>query len=186
MSEIVALVPIFSTDPNGDRFCVIRDGNAPVNLNILGHAIAGDPDALVGLYAVEGIDAADAAKYNPDPRTYGRVLSLVRTRHLTPAKPTIWDWESGCLEFSMRRGLVDRWPAGWPSECVFFSLHGGPVLRDAWSFGMGRHDFHVLTHQFLQGPIDLRPRSLKPLRDHLMREVRHRVNADPSTMIQPF
>jgi hypothetical protein len=26
--------------------------------------------------------------------------------------------------------LVDRWPIGWPSEVVFFSNHGGPVLRD--------------------------------------------------------
>jgi|KBSMisStandDraft_5_1062788.scaffolds.fasta_scaffold1726285_1 hypothetical protein len=33
--QIVALVPIFDTDPAVDRFCVIRDGGAPARLDHL-------------------------------------------------------------------------------------------------------------------------------------------------------
>jgi hypothetical protein len=83
-----------------------------------------------------------------------------------------------------RNRLVDRWPVGWPSETVFFSPHGGPVLRDAVALALQIYDFASFAGQFLQGPIDLR--RTPQLRDRLMIEVRNEIARNPGAQIQPF
>ena len=66
---------------------------------------------------------------------------------------------------------VDRWPIGWPSDVIFYSKHGGPVLRDAVQNALHRSDYGAFTHQLLQGPIDLSKHSMRPLANRLMKEI---------------
>ena len=82
--------------------------------------------------------------------------------------------------------LLDRWPIGWPSEVVFFSNYGGPVLRDVVKTATGRSDYATFTHQLLQGPIDLMRTGYAPIRHQLMREIRHQIARDAKTQIRPF
>jgi hypothetical protein len=178
VAEIVAISPIFGYGSSFDRFCVT--GNVAAALTQLGQRIAGTP-ALVALYAVQN----NEPDYNPDPAQYGRVIALVRALPM-PVGCDVWSYPSGCPEFKMSTGLVDRWPAGWPSEVVFYSEHGGPFLKDAVAFALHRHDFGAFTHQLLRGPIDLRQHAMKPLRDHLMVQIRHQIARDPRAQVRPF
>jgi hypothetical protein len=180
--KIVALVPVFSYDATCDRFCIIDEGGAPAKLQSLGQSIAGNPGALVGIYCTKHISPEDAREYRDDPEMAGRIVALVRTKPM-PRGLTIRDYYSGCHTYKRGR-LVDRWPVGWSSETVFFSTHGGPFLDIACM--MTGNDYVALTHQFLQGPIDLRRFAFKPLRDHLMNEIRHQITRDPATMIGAF
>ena len=120
---------------------------------------------LVAIYVVEGPES----EYNDDPSTFGRVVALVRPLPMPPGK-TIKDYPSGCQHLK-GNFLVDRWPIGWPSEVVFFSNHGGPVLRDVVKTATGRSDYATFTHQLLQGPIDLMRTGHAPIRHQLMREI---------------
>jgi hypothetical protein len=175
VTSIEALSPVFSADPS-DRFCVTSQGQH--NLVQLGARIAGNAQALVGLYVTESAEP----EYNVDSAQYGRVVALVHMR-LMPEGHTVQNYPSGCMEFR-RNQLVDRWPVGWPSETMFFSPHGGPVLRDAVAFALQTSDFAGFAGQFLQGPIDLR--RMPALRNQLIIEVRHEVSRNPSAQIQPF
>lgn len=173
--SIAALSPVFSVDPNGTCFCVTNQGQR--NLVELGQRLAGGC-ALVGLYVPESADA----DYNPDDKQYGRVVALVRMLTMSPGQ-TIYSYPSGCKEY--RGGqLIDRWPVGWPSETVFYSPHGGPVLRDAVASALRVYNYGSWAGQFLQGPIDLRP--MPALRQLLMAEIRHQIARDPRTQIRPF
>lgn len=174
-SSIAALSPVFGVDPNGTQFCVTQQ--AQRNLLQLGQRGADTP-ILVGLYVPEGAETA----YNPDGAQYGRVVALVRVLPMPPGH-TVHAYPSGCFEY--RGGqLVDRWPIGLPSETVFYSPHGGPVLRDAVAFALQVYDYASWAGQFLQGPIDLRP--MPALRQRLMAEIRHQVALNPRTQIRPF
>ena len=176
VTSIVALSPVFGADPQGDRFCVTLQ--AQHNLVQLGARLAGNSQALVGLYVTESAEP----EYNADSAQYGRVVALVRMLLMPPGQ-TVQNYPSGCMEF--RRGqLVDRWPVGWPSETMFFSSHGGPVLRDAVAVALHTYDFAGFAGQFLQGPIDLR--RMPALRDQLMVQIRHEITRNPSAQTRPF
>jgi len=173
--SIAALSPVFSVDPNGTCFCVTTQGQR--NLVQLGQRLAGGR-ALVGLYVPESAEP----DYNPDAAQYGRVVALVRMLSMLPGQ-TVHAYPSGCLDY--RGGqLIDRWPVGWPSEMVFYSPHGGPVLRDAVASALQVYDYGGWAGQFLQGPIDLRP--MPALRQRLMAEIRHQIACNPGTQIRPF
>jgi hypothetical protein len=176
VTSIEALSPVFGTDCQGDRFCVTSQGQH--KLLQLGARLAGDTQALVGLYVTESAEP----EYNADSAQYGRVVALVRMLPMLQSR-TVQDYPSECIEF--RRGhLVDRWPIGWPSETMFFSLRGGPVLRDAVAVALHTYDFAGFAGQFLQGPIDLR--RMPALRDQLMIEVRNEIARNPGAQIRPF
>jgi hypothetical protein len=175
MASIEALSPVFSADPQQNCFCVTVQGQR--NLLALGARLAGSRD-LVGLYVTESAEP----DYQPDAAQYGRVVALVRMLPM-PSNHTIHNYLSGCVE--LRGGqLVDRWPIGWPSETVFFSPHGGPVLRDAVSSALHIHDYAGFAGQFLQGPIDIR--RMPALRNTLMTEVLHQIAHNPGTQLRPF
>ena len=172
---IEALSPVFSADAQGDRFCTTSQGQR--NLVQLGSRLAGS-DSLVGLYVTESAER----DYQPDPAQHGRVVALVRMLAM-PQAHTVQNYPSGCMEL---RGslMADRWPVGWPSETVFFSPHGGPVLRDAVAFALHIYDFAGFTGQFLQGPIDLR--RMPALRNELMNQIRHDIARNPVAQVRPF
>jgi len=173
--SIEALSPVFSTDPQGDRFCTTSQGRR--SLEQLGARLAGS-QSLVGLYVTESAEP----DYAPDPAQHGRVVALVRTLPM-PQQHTVQDYPSGCMEFRGGK-LADRWPVGWPSETVFFSPHGGPVLRDAVALALHSYDFAGFAGQFLQGPIDLG--RIPGLGDRLMIEVRYELARNPAAQIRPF
>ncbi|MCI4679088.1 hypothetical protein K9U39_20130 [Rhodoblastus acidophilus] len=175
MTSIEALSPVFSVDSQGGHFCTTSQGQR--NLVQLGGRLAGS-QGLVGLYVTESAEP----DYQPDPAQHGRVVALVRMLAM-PQAHTVQNYPSGCMEL---RGslMADRWPVGWPSETVFFSPHGGPVLRDAVAFALHIHDFAGFAGQFLQGPIDLR--GVPALRDRLMIEIRHEVARNPAAQVRPF
>jgi hypothetical protein len=175
MHAIEALSPVFSADAQGDRFCTTQQGRH--NLEQLGLRLAGS-DTLVGLYVTESAEA----EYQPDPAQHGRVVALVRMLPM-PQQHTVQNYPSGCMELRSGR-LGDRWPVGWPSETVFFSPHGGPVLRDAVALALHTHDFAGFAGQFLQGPIDLR--RIPALGNRLMIEVRHELGRNPAAKARPF
>ena len=72
MTSIEALSPVFGADCQGDRFCVTSKGQH--KLVQLGARLAGDTQALVGLYVTESAEP----EYNADSAQYGRVVALVR------------------------------------------------------------------------------------------------------------
>jgi hypothetical protein len=139
--------------------------------------LAGTRD-LVGLYVTESAEP----DYNPDAAQYGRVVALVRVLRM-PSGHTIHNYQSGCMELKGHQ-LVDRWPVGWPSETVFFSPYGGPVLRDAVASALQIYDYINFAGEFLGGPIDLRRMPL--LRNRLMAEVQNEIARDPGTQVRPF
>lgn len=172
--SIEAISPIFSADPKGPRgvtFHTHAQGRA--NLERVGTRIAGDRDKLVGLYVVENPEP----DHNNDAPQFGRVIALVRVLKMPKGRTTA-DYPSGVQHF-WRGNIVDRWPFGWPCECVFFSAHGGPKLRDLVGGNYG--DF---AHQFLYGPIDLR--RMPMLRKQLLTEVRHEVARNPASQLKVF
>lgn len=173
--SVEALSPVFSARPSDDQFCVTTQGQR--NLEQLGQRLAGTHH-LVGLYVPESAEP----DYNPDEAQYGRVIALVRMIKM-PAGLTVHSYQSGCLEFRGNQ-LVDRWPVGWPSETVFYSSHGGPVLRDAVASALHVYRYGTWASQFLQGPIDLRP--MPHLRKRLLAEVMYQINLDPTTQLRPF
>ena len=171
---IEAVSPIFSADPSGPRgvtFHTHAQGRA--NLERICPRLAGDPDKLVGLYVVEHPEP----DFNTDQHQFGRVIALVRILPMPEGRTTA-HYPSGVQHF-WRDQIVDRWPFGWPCSCVFFSAHGGPVLRDIVGGNYG--DF---AHQFLYGPIDLRRAPM--IRKQLMKEVRHEVRRNQSSQLNPF
>jgi hypothetical protein len=175
VTSIEALSPVFGAHPQGQCFCTTVQGQR--KLQQLGARLAGGR-SLVGLYVVESAEV----DYQPDPAQRGRIVALVRMLQM-PYGRTVANFPSGCVEY--RGGqIVDRWPVGWPSETIFFSPHGGPVLRDAVALALRTHDFASFAGQFLQGPIDLR--RMPALRDRLMIEVRNVIAHDPNAQIQPF
>jgi hypothetical protein len=177
--QIEAISPVFGYAPTDDRFCLTEQCRA--RLVEIGRRLTGDDaSGLVAIYVVEGPEL----EYNDDPSTFGRVVALVRPLPMPPGK-TINDYPSGCPQLKGET-LVDRWPIGWPSEVVFFSNHGGPVLRDVVKVATGRSDYATFTHQLLQGPIDLMRTGYAPIRHQLMREIRHQIARDPKTQIRPF
>jgi len=175
MTSIEALSPVFGVDSQGGRFCTTSQGRR--NLVQLGARLAGS-GSLVGLYVTESAEP----DYQPDPAQHGRVVALVRMLPM-PQGHTVQNYPSGCME--LRGGqMVDRWPVGWPSETVFFSPHGGPVLRDAVALALHIYDFAGFAGQFLQGPIDLR--GVPALRNRLMIEIRHELVRNPVAQVRPF
>jgi hypothetical protein len=177
-STIEALSAVFGVfSPQQDRFCVpLRARNSLIQL---GARIAGKQEKLVGLYVPESAEP----EYNSDSAQYGRVVALVRMKGLAQGLPNLTNYPSGCMELRGPR-LVDRWPIGWPSDIVFLSPHGGPVLRDAVLVALHRSDFAGFTVQFQHGPIDLR--LLPTLRSQLMAQVRHDIARNPNSQIQQF
>lgn len=172
---IAALSPVFSADPNGTHFCVTLQGQQ--KLEQLGQRLAGSR-TLVGLYVPESTES----DYNSDDAQYGRVVALVRMLPMPPGQ-TVHAYKSGCLEYR-RSQLVDRWPVGWPSEVVFHSPHGGPVLRHAVASALQVYDYGSWAGQFLQGPIDLGP--IPALRRQLLAEIQHQIARNPRTQLRPF
>jgi hypothetical protein len=139
---------------------------------------------LVAIYVPESPEP----DYNDDPSTFGRIVAVVRPLLMPPGK-TIDDYPSGCLDVNKLLGTgrrVDRWPIGWPSEVVFYSEHGGPVLRDAVKTALNRSDYGAFTHQLLQGPIDLSKYAMQPLQHRLTLEIRHQIARNPQAQIRPF
>ena len=187
LSEIQAISPVFSYSPDDDRFCVIQQGKA--RIQEIGRRITGDgtgagTGGLVAIYVTEDPEP----DYSDDPKTFGRIVALVRPLPMPPHK-TVEDHPSGCPDWTKYAATgvkVDRWPCGWPSEVVFYSKHGGPVLRDAVSTALHRHDFGAFAHQFLQGPIDLSKPAMAPLRKRLMLEVRNQITLNPNAQTRPF
>lgn len=182
-TEIAALQCIFEHDPtHNPHFCSTREGGN--ELQRICRDVAGNHDALVGLYVVKSVDPADQAQgLRYDPAMHGRVVALVRVLPM-PAGRSIHDYPSGVPKYDRHFNKVDRWPVGWPSETVFFSGYGGPFL-DVACYRTG-FDFVGLTHQFLQGPIDLRRRAFQPLRQQLLLEARHQAMRQPATVVSPF
>jgi hypothetical protein len=179
LSSIAALSPIFSSDPHSPRGQAFHvHANAQQNLQQICARLAGKQNYLVGLYVTESAER----EYNPDPAQYGRVIALVRALPM-PAQHTVHNYPSGRMEFKHGR-LADRWPIGWPCIPIFYSPHGGPVLRDAVRIALGIHDYWSFASQFLQGPIDLH--RMSALQARLMAEIRHEVARNPHTQLQSF
>jgi hypothetical protein len=156
---------------------------------LLPHAAASVPASPAGRCCRQGSAGrfgSPEPHYNDDPSTFGRIIALVRPRPMPPGR-TIDNYPSGCLDVNERTGeLFDRWPIGWPSEIVFYSEHGGPVLRDAVITALHRSDYGAFAHQLLQGPINLSKYAMRPLRHRLMLEIRYQIARDPQTQVHPF
>jgi hypothetical protein len=177
--SIEALSPVFSADPNPriGQFSVTLSGAN--NLLQIGADLAGDPNAFVGLYVPESCEP----EYNDDAEQYGRVVALVRMLPM-PLGRTIHNYPSGCIEYDDKGQRYDRWPIGWPHEMVFYSEHGGPVLRDAVLVLTHIHQFADFVYPMQQGPMSLR--KLPQLRIKLMQEIRNEIARNPSSRLLPF
>jgi hypothetical protein len=152
-ASIEALTPVFGhssssgyTPESGpDYFCSQPGGRS--RLLQAGATLAGRPEKLVGLYVVESCEA----RYNDDEAQYGRVIALVRMLPM-PQGRTIDDYQSGCFEYDRNGQKFDRWPIGWPCEQVFFSMHGGPMLRDVVTAALPHiHAYGDFAYEFQFG-----------------------------------
>jgi hypothetical protein len=186
---IAAISPVFGYDANTDRFCLTIQctqrlqalGARLTNVGKLpGSDVFQPAQDLVAIYVTQD---PEPDYDNLGPSAHGRIVALVRPL-LMPVGSTISSFPSGCVQLKGEQ-LVDRWPIGWPSEVVFYSAYGGPVLRDVYRLALSRSDLFALTHGMLQGPVELSG-WLRPLEPVLMREIRHQVSLDPSTQIRPF
>jgi hypothetical protein len=170
---------VFSAGPNPNigHFSVTSSGEN--NLLQLGADFAGDPNALVGLYVPESCEP----EYSDDADQYGRVVALVRMLPMPPGQ-TINNYPSGCIEYHDNGQRYDRWPIGWPHEMVFYSEHGGPVLRDAALVLSHIHQYADLVYPMQQGPMRLR--KLPQLSIKLMQESRNEITRNPSSQVVSF
>ncbi|HEY8031314.1 MAG TPA: hypothetical protein VIF02_02760 [Methylocella sp.] len=175
-SEIRAISPVFSFEPEYESFCVIKKAKA--KLEEMGHRLTEDDQSLVAIYVTESPEE----EFNPNGEGAGRIVALVRPLPM-PAGASVEDYPSECMHLSGDK-LVDRWPVGWPCEVVFLSKRGGPILRDAILATGDSAPFADFAQAFMQGPIDLATRPY--LRRQLMVEVRHEIDRNPSALIQPF
>jgi hypothetical protein len=175
MPSIEALTPVLGLNPRGDRLCTHTRGLR--NLSLLGERLAGTAD-LVGLYASETAEPG----YTPDPVQAGRIVALARLLPM-PTGHSPADYPSGFIDDGDGQDL-DRWPFGWPSETVFCSLDGGPVLRQAVELVLGLFNFADFVTGFQHGPVDLR--LMPALRQRLMDEIEREIAQRPFTRIQNF
>jgi hypothetical protein len=175
---ICAVSPVFDYDAQCDRFCVTDQARMRLQAAAL---LAIREEALIAIYVTENPEP----QYNTDPSTFGRVVALVRPLPM-PAGQSVHHYPSGCIHLNSRGALVDRWPIGWPSEVVFFSHHGGPVLRHVVQTATGRFDYGTFAHAMIYGPIDLTRAGYRVIARQLMREIRHQVARNPKTQIRPF
>ena len=175
-SEIRAISPVFSFEPEYESFCVIKKAKA--KLEEIGNRLTEDDRSLVAIYVTESPEK----EFNPNGEGAGRIVALARPLPM-PAGALVEDYPSGCMRLSGGE-LIDRWPIGWPCEVVFFSKHGGPVLRDAILATGDSAPFADFVLAFMQGPIDLATRP--HLRRQLMVQVRHEIDRNPSALMWPF
>ncbi len=174
--QVRALSPVFGHELSYNSFCL--SAKSKDNIERLSARLAGTRD-LVGLY----IPQETEPDYNADALQYGRVIALVRMLRMPPGH-SVHSYQSGCLEY--RGGIVaDRWPIGWPSEVVFYSMYGGPYLKDGVMQTIKPKTFGDFAIQFhLDGLIYLGP--YPDLRKWLLREVLAQIRRDPTTQIRPF
>ena len=176
--KIVAIAPVFSAERDGDRFCTNEQGKR--HLEILYDRFAGKKDELVGLYVPENPES----DYNDDEKQFGRVIAAVRILPLKPNE-TASSFPSGCVEF-IRNELRDRWPYGLPSETVFYSSDGGPILRDIVMRVMPDLPFGDYTRKLHdQGPmLDLGQRGKMTVAECLTAEIIHTMARNSLTRIR--
>lgn len=181
MTEIFAITPVFSHSAASTHISATLQARPLFESLGRRETTNGESNNLLAVYVTENPER----QYSDTPETFGRIVALVRLLPM-PWNKTVLDYPSGCREL-IRNQLADRWPVGWPCETVFYSPHGGPMLRDVVRSALRITNYgDDFACQMQHGPIDLMRFVYAPLRQQLISEVRHQIVLDPQTLVKPF